>query len=55
MRDEGLFGFTYGLTGPVAAPRVAVSPLSILTPGVFRHFLSAAAFLSRAGTATARA
>jgi hypothetical protein len=36
-RDEGLFGFTYALTGPVAAPRVSVNPLSILTPGVFRE------------------
>jgi len=34
---EGLFGFTYRLTGPAAAPRVAVNPLSILTPGPFRE------------------
>ncbi|WGH78212.1 AsmA-like C-terminal region-containing protein [Jannaschia ovalis] len=35
-RDEGLFGFTYRLTGPAADPQVSVNPLSILTPGVFR-------------------
>ncbi|CTQ33946.1 AsmA-like C-terminal region-containing protein [Jannaschia rubra] len=35
-RDEGLFGFTYRLSGPVASPAVSVNPLSILTPGVFR-------------------
>jgi hypothetical protein len=37
QRDEGLFGFTYRLNGPVAAPRVQVDPLSILTPGAFRE------------------
>jgi hypothetical protein len=37
QRDEGLFGFTYRLRGPVAAPQVEVDPLSILTPGAFRE------------------
>ncbi|MCK0167069.1 AsmA-like C-terminal region-containing protein [Jannaschia sp. S6380] len=36
-RDEGLFGFTYRLTGSAADPSVAVNPLSILTPGIFRE------------------
>ncbi|WP_299817247.1 AsmA-like C-terminal region-containing protein [uncultured Jannaschia sp.] len=36
QRDEGLFGFTYRLTGPAADPDVSVNPLSILTPGAFR-------------------
>ncbi|MEM9798593.1 MAG: AsmA-like C-terminal region-containing protein [Pseudomonadota bacterium] len=36
-RDEGLFGFTYRLTGRAADPQVSVNPLSILTPGVFRE------------------
>ena len=36
QRDEGLFGFTYRLTGPAADPDVSVNPLSILTPGGFR-------------------
>ena len=36
-RDEGLFGFTYRLTGLAADPAVSVNPLSILTPGVFRE------------------
>ncbi|CTQ51066.1 AsmA-like C-terminal region-containing protein [Jannaschia donghaensis] len=35
-RDEGLFGFTYRLTGAAADPSVSVNPLSILTPGIFR-------------------
>ncbi|MBW0157795.1 hypothetical protein [Sedimentimonas flavescens] len=36
-RREGLFGFTYSLSGQVAAPRVAINPLSIFTPGMFRE------------------
>lgn len=36
-RREGLFGFTYTLKGPVDRPAVAVNPLSILTPGLFRE------------------
>ncbi|NKX46397.1 AsmA-like C-terminal region-containing protein [Roseicyclus persicicus] len=36
-RREGLFGFAYRLTGPSDNPQVAVNPLSILTPGVFRE------------------
>ncbi|AJE46325.1 AsmA-like C-terminal region-containing protein [Celeribacter indicus] len=35
-RGEGLFGFTYTLTGPATAPSVGVNPLSILTPGAMR-------------------
>lgn len=34
---EGLFGFTYRLTGLADSPRVSVNPLSILTPGPFRE------------------
>ncbi len=33
---EGLFGFTYTLTGPSSAPVVGVNPLSILVPGALR-------------------
>lgn len=36
-RGEGLFGFTYTLTGAVQAPQVAVNPLSGLAPGVLRE------------------
>jgi hypothetical protein len=36
-RREGLFGFTYRLTGAAENPQVTVNPLSILTPGVFRE------------------
>ena len=36
-KGEGLFGFTYRLTGPVDAMKVSVNPLSILTPGMFRE------------------
>ena len=35
-RREGLFGFSYRLTGQAQNPQVFVNPLSILTPGVFR-------------------
>ena len=38
---EGLFGFNYRLTGQARAPRVAVNPLSILTPGMFREIFRA--------------
>ena len=33
---DGLFGFNYTLTGTSAATKIAVNPLSILTPGMFR-------------------
>ncbi|MBC6438450.1 MAG: hypothetical protein GDA52_10040 [Rhodobacteraceae bacterium] len=36
-RREGLFGFSYQLTGTPEAARLIVNPLSILTPGVFRQ------------------
>ena len=35
-RREGLFGFSYRLTGQAENQQVFVNPLSILTPGVFR-------------------
>jgi len=36
-RGEGLFGFNYRLSGPTSDPRVAVNPLSILSPAMFRE------------------
>jgi hypothetical protein len=36
-RGEGLFGFTYDLTGTQAAPVVSVNPFSLFTPGMFRE------------------
>ncbi|MXQ07060.1 hypothetical protein GQ651_04300 [Alphaproteobacteria bacterium GH1-50] len=36
-RGEGLFGFNYRLSGPTDGPTIAVNPLSILTPGMFRE------------------
>lgn len=36
-RGEGLFGFSYRMTGSAADPNVNVNPLSILTPGAFRE------------------
>ncbi|MEQ8365278.1 MAG: AsmA-like C-terminal region-containing protein [Roseicyclus sp.] len=35
-RREGLFGFSYRLTGTAQNTQVTVNPLSILTPGIFR-------------------
>ncbi len=36
-RGEGLVGFSYRLTGPLANFDVGVNPLSVLTPGMFRE------------------
>lgn len=36
-RGEGLFGFNYRMYGHPDRPQVAVNPLSILTPGMFRE------------------
>ena len=36
-RGEGLLGFNYSLRGSADAPEIAVNPLSILTPGLFRE------------------
>jgi hypothetical protein len=36
-RGEGLLGFAFTLRGPVEAMRVAVNPLSVFTPGMFRE------------------
>ena len=36
-RGEGLFGFNYRVTGTAENPEVAVNPLSVLTPGMFRE------------------
>lgn len=36
-RGEGLFGFNYRVTGTSDNPEVAVNPLSVLTPGMFRE------------------
>ena len=36
-RGEGLFGFTYRMTGPTSGPAVSVNPLSMFTPGALRR------------------
>jgi hypothetical protein len=36
-RGEGLIGFSYTIRGTSDAPQVAVNPLSVLTPGMFRE------------------
>ncbi len=41
-RGEGLFGFSFRLTGSPGAPEVRVNPLSILTPGMFREIFRTA-------------
>lgn len=35
-KGEGLIGFNFNLRGSVADPKVAVNPLSVFTPGMFR-------------------
>lgn len=36
-RGEGLIGFNFNLKGTSSAPKVAVNPLSVFTPGMFRE------------------
>jgi hypothetical protein len=36
-RDRGLLGITFKLTGQTDAPRLAINPLSLIAPGVFRQ------------------
>ncbi|MHA6323589.1 YhdP family protein [Roseivivax sp. CAU 1753] len=36
-RGEGLFGFNFTINGTADQPRVAVNPLSVFTPGMFRE------------------
>ena len=36
-KGEGMFSFTYRMSGPASQPNVGVNPLSILTPGAFRE------------------
>ncbi len=40
-KGEGLFGFNYSLNGSADAPKVAVNPLSVFTPGIFREMFRA--------------
>jgi hypothetical protein len=36
-KGEGIFGVTYTMNGRADEPNVAVNPLSVLTPGIFRR------------------
>ncbi len=36
-KGEGLFGFTYNVSGDIADPRLTVNPLSALAPGFLRR------------------
>jgi AsmA-like C-terminal region len=36
-RNEGLFGITYKLFGPIDAPNLTMNPMSAIAPGIFRH------------------
>ena len=36
-RGEGLFGFSFRMTGQARSPRIAINPLSLFTPGMFRE------------------
>lgn len=39
-KGEGIFAFSYKITGNLEKPKVDVNPASILAPGVFRNILS---------------
>ena len=54
-KGEGLFGFTYTLTGAAASPSVAVNPLSALTPGMLREVFRAPAPVAGTSSGTAPA
>ncbi|QDL92957.1 hypothetical protein FDP22_14895 [Paroceanicella profunda] len=41
-KGEGVFGFSYSVTGSADDPSVSVNPLSILTPGALRSIFSSA-------------
>jgi hypothetical protein len=36
-RNEGAFGITFAVQGPMARPQVLVNPLSLVAPGIFRE------------------
>ena len=37
---EGVFAFTYGISGPTDDPQIYLNPLAALTPGLFRRIFS---------------
>lgn len=38
-KGEGLFGFSYAVSGTAGAPRISVNPLSVLAPGPLRKLV----------------
>ncbi|WP_380052745.1 AsmA-like C-terminal region-containing protein [Falsihalocynthiibacter sp. SS001] len=40
-KGEGLFGFSFAMTGTAKSPKISVNPFSILTPGMFREIFRA--------------
>lgn len=36
-KGGGIFGFQYGISGPIDDPTTSVNPLSVLTPGILRN------------------
>lgn len=36
-RNEGIFGMTFAIQGPMSQPQVIVNPLSLVAPGIFRE------------------
>jgi Protein of unknown function/AsmA-like C-terminal region len=41
-QNEGVFGLTYRVQGPLSLPEVTVNPLSAIAPGILRKILSVA-------------
>ena len=40
-QNEGVFGITYRVQGPLSRPEVSVNPLSAIAPGILRKIVGA--------------
>jgi hypothetical protein len=39
--NEGVFGVSYHVRGPISAPQVSINPLSAIAPGILRKIMGA--------------
>ena len=40
-QNEGVFGISYRVRGPINAPQVSINPLSAIAPGILRKIIGA--------------